>query len=161
AGMLFHVGAQHRAQCAAAALLGRQAGWSPTPGRDQQCGPTLGRSSLASALSRQTRSRQVRSAQSRDLRRPMPPRPVGGVTDLLDRCDGRLPKAVAAELARLRAENTRLLRMLDLTPEQAALPGPAQTGYFEAPPGPVHNGSAPEEKVAFFSALFAARTDIY
>jgi hypothetical protein len=28
----------------------------------------------------------------------------------------------------LRAENARLLRLLDLTPKQAALPGPAQTG---------------------------------
>jgi hypothetical protein len=83
------------------------------------------------------------------------------VTDILDRFDGRLPKAVAAELSRLRAENARLLRLLELTPEQAALPRPAQAGFFEAPPGLVHGGSAPEEKVAFFGALFAARTDLY
>ena len=91
----------------------------------------------------------------------MGPRTVGGVTDALDRSDSRLPKAVADELARLQAENARLLRLLQLTPEQAALPRPAQAGFFEAPPGPVHGGSAPEEKVAFFGALFAARTDIY
>lgn len=68
---------------------------------------------------------------------------------------------MAAELARLRAENARLLRLLELTPEQAALPRPAQAGFFEAPPGPVHGGSTPQEKVAFFGALFAARTDVY
>lgn len=81
--------------------------------------------------------------------------------DLPGRFDGRLPEAVAAELSRLRAENARLLRLLELTPQQAALPRPAQAGFFEAPPGPVHGGSAPEEKVAFFGALFAARTDVY
>jgi len=66
-----------------------------------------------------------------------------------------------AELARLRAENARLLRLLELSPRQAAAPGPAQTGFFEAPPGPVHAGSAAGVKVAFFGALFAARTDLY
>jgi len=56
---------------------------------------------------------------------------------------------------------TRLLRLLKLTPAQAALPRPGQAGLFEAPPGPVHGGSSPTEKVAFFGALFAARTDVY
>ena len=65
---------------------------------------------------------------------------------------------MAAELSRLRAENAWLLRLLRLTPAEAAPPGPAQAGYFEAPPGPVHAGSAAEAKVAFFGALFAART---
>ncbi len=83
------------------------------------------------------------------------------MTEILDRFDGHVPKALAAELDRLRAENARLLRLLELTPEQAALPRPAQAGFFEAPPGPVHGGSGPEEKVAFFRALFAARTDVY
>ena len=69
--------------------------------------------------------------------------------------------AVEAELAWLRAENARLLRLLKLTPQQAAPPSPAQAAYFEAPPGLVHDGSAPEAKVAFFGALFAARTDVY
>ncbi len=68
---------------------------------------------------------------------------------------------VAGELARLRAENARLLRLLKLTQREAAPPGPAQAGFFEAPPGPVHAGSPPEVKLAFFGALFAARTDIY
>jgi superfamily II DNA or RNA helicase len=69
--------------------------------------------------------------------------------------------AVAAELARLRAENARLLKMLELSPRQAATPSPAQAGFFDAPPGPVHKDSPNDAKVAFFRALFAARADIY
>jgi superfamily II DNA or RNA helicase len=65
------------------------------------------------------------------------------------------------ELERLQAENARLLRLLKLTRREAAPPGPAQSGLFEAPPGLVHAGSPPEAKVALFSALFAARTDMY
>jgi hypothetical protein len=76
-----------------------------------------------------------------------------GVTDI--------PAAIAAELTRLRAENARLLRLLELTPQQAAPPGPAQAAYFEAPPGMVHDGSPPDAKVAFYAALFAARRDVY
>jgi superfamily II DNA or RNA helicase len=72
-----------------------------------------------------------------------------------------IPAAVAADLARLRAENARLLRMLELSPRQAAPPGPAQAGFFDAPPGPVHRDSPNDAKVAFFRALFAARADIY
>jgi superfamily II DNA or RNA helicase len=62
---------------------------------------------------------------------------------------------------RLRAETARLLRLLKLTPQQAAPPGPAQAAYFEAPPGLVYDGSPPEAKVAFYAALFSARTDVY
>ena len=72
-----------------------------------------------------------------------------------------IPEAVAAELARLRAENARLLKMLELSPRQAAPPGPAQAGFFDAPPGPVCKDSPNDAKVAFFRALFAARADIY
>jgi hypothetical protein len=72
-----------------------------------------------------------------------------------------IPAEVAAELTRLRAENARLLRLLKLTPQQAAPPGPAQAAYFEAPPGPSARRVAAEAKVAFFGALFAARTDVY
>jgi hypothetical protein len=72
-----------------------------------------------------------------------------------------IPAALAAELARLRAENARLLKMLELSPRQAAPPGPAQAGFFDAPPGLVHKDSSNNAKVAFFRALFAARTDIY
>jgi hypothetical protein len=68
---------------------------------------------------------------------------------------------VARELAELRAENARLRRLLKLTRAEAAPPGPAQAGIFEAPPGTVHAGSPPDAKVALFGALFAARADIY
>ena len=61
----------------------------------------------------------------------------------------------------LRAENARLLRLLELTQKQAAPPGPAQTGFFDGQPGPVARESPPEAKVEFFAALFAARTDVY
>jgi superfamily II DNA or RNA helicase len=83
------------------------------------------------------------------------------VTETVGPIDGSQSTALAAELERLRTENARLLRLLGMTPQQAALPRAAQSGYFEAPPGPVHAGSAPDEKVAFFGALFAARNDIY
>ena len=69
--------------------------------------------------------------------------------------------AINTELAWLRAENARLLRLLKLTPQQAAPPGPAQAAYFEVSPGLVDDGSAPPEKVAFYAALFAARPDVY
>lgn len=65
------------------------------------------------------------------------------------------------ELEELRAEYARLLRLLKLAPGQAAPPGPAQAGLFDAPPGPVHSGSPAETKVVLFGSLFAARTDIY
>jgi hypothetical protein len=68
---------------------------------------------------------------------------------------------LTAEFASLQAENARLLRLLKLSRREAAPPGPTQTGFFEAPPGAVHAGSSPEVKVAFFGALFAARTDLY
>ncbi|HUZ56679.1 MAG TPA: DEAD/DEAH box helicase family protein [Streptosporangiaceae bacterium] len=72
-----------------------------------------------------------------------------------------VPTAVEAELARLRAENARLLKLLRLTPQQAAPPGPAQAAFFEAAPGIAHHRSSQDAKVAFFGALFAARTDVY
>ena len=75
--------------------------------------------------------------------------------------DGNGHSAVAVELEQLRAENARLLRLLKLSRREAAPPGPAQLGLFEAPPGLVHAGSPPEVKVALFAALFAARTDVY
>jgi hypothetical protein len=57
---------------------------------------------------------------------------------------------LTAELASLRAENARLLRLLKLTQREAAPPGPAQAGFFDAPPGPVHAGSSPKVRLAFF-----------
>ena len=86
-----------------------------------------------------------------------------------DHGDGRLGlAALDAEIVdlrgkvdRLRAENARLLRLLELYPAQARPPGPVQTGIFDAAPGPVHAGSPAAAKVAFFAALFGARRDVY
>ncbi len=64
-------------------------------------------------------------------------------------------------MTRLRAENNRLLRLLELTPRQATLPAPVQSGLFDAAPGSIDHRSTPQEKVAFFAKLFAARTDVY
>ena len=72
-----------------------------------------------------------------------------------------IPTAVEAELAWLRAENARLLRLLKMTSKQAAPPGPAQAAFFDAPPGMVDDWSSPDVKVAFFGTLVAARTDVY
>ena len=69
--------------------------------------------------------------------------------------------ALREDVNRLRAENVRLLRLLELTPQQARPPGPVQTGVFDGQPGPAHAGSTPAAKVAFFASLFAARTDVY
>jgi hypothetical protein len=66
-----------------------------------------------------------------------------------------------AETERLRAENSRLLRLLELTPEQARPPLPGQTAIFDSAPGGVHAGSPPAAKVAFYAALFSARLDAY
>jgi len=54
-----------------------------------------------------------------------------------------------AQVVQLRAENARLLRLLELTPQQAHPPGPAQSGLFDAAPGVVDAGSPPTMKVAF------------
>jgi len=59
----------------------------------------------------------------------------------------------------LQAENERLLRLLRLSPQEAAAPGPAQSGMIDRPPGPVHARSDPATKVAFFRAMFACRQD--
>jgi hypothetical protein len=66
-----------------------------------------------------------------------------------------------AELQRLRAENARLLRLLELSPAQARPPAPTQTGIFHTQPGPVTGASSARDKVRFFRSLFAARPDVY
>ena len=66
-----------------------------------------------------------------------------------------------AEVAALPAENARLRRLLDLTPEQARPPAATQTGLFLDRPGPVTASSSGPDKVRFFRTLFAARTDVY
>ncbi len=70
-------------------------------------------------------------------------------------------ESLEAELVWLRAENARLHRLLQLTPEQARPPGPTQTGLFLDHPGPVTSSSAGGDKVRFFRTLFAARRDVY
>jgi superfamily II DNA or RNA helicase len=69
--------------------------------------------------------------------------------------------ALRAEVDRLRVENARLQRLLELHPGEVRPPGPTQTGIFDAAPGTVDNGSPSEKKIAFYRALFAARTDVY
>ena len=66
-----------------------------------------------------------------------------------------------ALVADLRVENQRLLTLLQLSSVQAQPPGPAQTGIFDGVPGGVDVRSPAAAKVAFFRALFAARTDVY
>lgn len=91
----------------------------------------------------------------------------GGVRTILLLFDlqlGRCLQRHHPELARsagLRAENARLLKLLRLSPQQACPVGPGQAAFFEAPPGVVHHRSPQEAEVAFFGALFAARTDVY
>lgn len=68
---------------------------------------------------------------------------------------------VERELARLRTENARLLRLLGMTGAQADVPAPAQSALFLDRPGMVTALSTPRDKVQFFRALFAAREDVY
>ncbi len=82
------------------------------------------------------------------------------VSEGLRPADALVPAQVVRELAELRAENARLLRLLKLTRREAAAPSPAQAGFFEAPPGPVHAGSPAEAKVALFGAMFAGARQI-
>ncbi len=70
-------------------------------------------------------------------------------------------EALRGQLARLGAENARLLKLLQLTPAQARPPGPTQTAMFEQAPGGVDASSPLSAKVAFFGALFRAREDVY
>jgi hypothetical protein len=65
------------------------------------------------------------------------------------------------ELARLRAENARLLRLLEMLPQQARPPEATQTGLFLDRPGPVTASSSAGDKIRFFRTLFAARRDAY
>lgn len=69
--------------------------------------------------------------------------------------------AMRTQVAVLNSENARLLRLLELTPQQARFPGAVQTGIFDVSPGSVHAGSSAATKVSFFSTLFGARSDVY
>lgn len=74
--------------------------------------------------------------------------------------DGELAR-MSAQLTQMRAENARLLKLLNLTGAQAQPPGPAQTAMFEQAPGAVDASSPAAAKVAFFLALLRARDDAY
>lgn len=64
------------------------------------------------------------------------------------------------ELESLREENARLKRLLELTDREAARPAGSQAAWFDQAPGPVDAASPPATKVAFYAALFGARTDV-
>lgn len=90
--------------------------------------------------------------------------PTGTEPDRENPVSAALDEELAAlrrDVTRLRAENTRLLRLLELTPRQARTPDPTPTAIFDAAPGPVQADSSPPAKVAFYAALFGARTDVY
>lgn len=69
--------------------------------------------------------------------------------------------ALVREIAGLRRENARLRKLLRLTGQEAGPAKPMQTALFDRAPGPVDAGSLPADKIAFFMALFGARTDVY
>lgn len=65
------------------------------------------------------------------------------------------------ELAELRVENARLKNLLKLTDRQSEPAQGTQAAWFDRAPGPVNAGSPPAAKVAFYAALFGARSDVY
>ncbi|MGI5180518.1 hypothetical protein ACQEVZ_29810 [Dactylosporangium sp. CA-152071] len=64
------------------------------------------------------------------------------------------------ELERLRAENVRLSRLLDLRGQDTA-PAPEQLSAAVAPPGLVHMASPVADKLALYADRFRARADVY
>jgi hypothetical protein len=67
---------------------------------------------------------------------------------------------VTEELESLRRENARLRKLLKLTDAEAAPTPGTQFAWFDKAPGPVRASSSPQEKVAFYVALFGARRDV-
>ena len=65
------------------------------------------------------------------------------------------------ENQRLRGEVDRLTRLLRLTAAEAAPAAAAQTAMFDRSPGLLYNRSSEQEKINFFTTLFAARTDVF
>jgi superfamily II DNA or RNA helicase len=63
------------------------------------------------------------------------------------------------ELSRLRAENTRLKRLLEFRGD--VTPPPEQPAASLAPPGPVTTASSPADKLALYGSLFRSRGDVY
>ncbi|WSG44304.1 hypothetical protein OHA72_12550 [Dactylosporangium sp. NBC_01737] len=64
------------------------------------------------------------------------------------------------ELERLRVENVRLSRLLDLRGQDTA-PPPEQPAAAITPPGLVHMASPVADKLALYADRFRARTDVY
>jgi hypothetical protein len=64
------------------------------------------------------------------------------------------------EVDRLRVENGRLARLLDLQ-GQDTTPAPEQLAAAVAAPGLVTMASSVEDKLALYADLFRARTDVY
>ena len=58
-------------------------------------------------------------------------------------------------------ENAPLKKLLRLTKREAEPAAGDQSAWFDRRPGPVTAGSTAEDKVAFYSALFRARRDVY
>ena len=65
------------------------------------------------------------------------------------------------ELDTLRADNSRLRRLLQLGEEQARAAAGDQATLTGAPAPPVTMGSSSANKVRFFFELFRCRTDVY
>ena len=65
------------------------------------------------------------------------------------------------ELETLRADNSRLRRLLKLSEEQARAADPDQATLTGAPQSPVNMRSTPEDKVRFYLDLFRCRPDVY
>ncbi|GIE98117.1 DEAD/DEAH box helicase [Paractinoplanes rishiriensis] len=68
--------------------------------------------------------------------------------------------ALADEVARLRAENARLSRLLELRGQDTS-PPPEQLSAPVTPPGLVTMSSPVNDKLALFADRFAARPDVY
>ncbi len=65
------------------------------------------------------------------------------------------------ELDQLRQENARLKKLLRLTQREAEPAAGDQSAWFDRRPGTVTASSPAEDKVAFYTALFRARRDVY
>src|SRR5699024_12648008 len=65
------------------------------------------------------------------------------------------------EVAALRRENARLKNLLAMSRRDAEPSVGGQTAWFDRPPGTITDKSTPEDKLAFFATLIAARRDTY
>jgi hypothetical protein len=83
--------------------------------------------------------------------------PAVGAMDVV--VEGELPR-LRRELERLRAENARLARLVDLRGHDTA-PAPEQLSAAVAPPGLVVMSSPVEDKLALYTDRFRARADVY